>query len=60
MAVVCPVCGKEYKSPPAISRQDNRMEICPSCGTREALNAAGVGIETQEKIIKMIEQEQNS
>ena len=33
---VCPVCGREYSAPPAISRK-NRAEICPDCGQSEAL-----------------------
>ena len=36
----CPVCGKEYTAPPAISHKDNKTEICPLCGMREALDAA--------------------
>lgn len=35
----CPVCGKEYAAPPAISRKDNATPICPLCGMREALDA---------------------
>lgn len=34
---VCPVCGKTYTDYPAISRRDNKTEICPQCGTAEAL-----------------------
>ena len=34
---VCPVCGKEYDSYPAISRRDNVTEICPDCGLMEAI-----------------------
>ena len=35
----CPKCGCGYDDPPAISRDDNKTEICPSCGIREALEA---------------------
>ena len=35
----CPKCGKEFTEYPAISRDDNATEICPECGTREALLA---------------------
>ena len=35
---ICPICGEEYKEPPAISRLDNKTEICASCGIRQALN----------------------
>lgn len=34
---ICPVCGKEYVEHPAISRRDNKTEICPTCGIMEAL-----------------------
>ena len=33
----CPVCGRAYTDPPAISRRSESMEICPECGTREAI-----------------------
>ena len=34
---VCPVCGKEYSEHPAISRKDNKTEICSLCGRLEAV-----------------------
>lgn len=34
---ICPVCGRTYTDRPAISRRDNMTEICPECGTHEAL-----------------------
>lgn len=34
---VCPICNKAYNKHPAISRVDNRTEICPECGIKEAL-----------------------
>lgn len=33
----CPVCKKTYSTFPALSRRDNKTEICPDCGTEEAL-----------------------
>lgn len=36
-ARVCPVCGKTYTDYPALSRRDNKTEICPQCGINEAL-----------------------
>lgn len=36
---VCPVCGKVYDThvnPPALSRKDNKTEICSDCGVVEA------------------------
>lgn len=38
---ICPIFRKRYSSPTAISRKDNKTEICPDCGVREALEAAG-------------------
>ena len=35
---ICPICGEEYKEPPAVSRRDNVTEICSSCGIREAVS----------------------
>ena len=35
---ICPICGNEYTEHPAISRKDNITEICPTCGTKEALD----------------------
>lgn len=34
----CPNCGKPYIHP-ALSRLDNKTEICPDCGTAEALES---------------------
>lgn len=50
----CPICGKEYSDPPAISRVDNETEICPDCGTRQALEAAGVSKKDQDEILETI------
>lgn len=33
----CPKCKREYTAEPAISREDNKTEICPSCGLIESL-----------------------
>lgn len=35
----CPKCKLGYEGYPAISRVDNKTEICPTCGNREALTA---------------------
>lgn len=50
----CPHCGAVYRAYPAISRRDNRTEICPDCGIREALNGIGVPADEQEHILQMI------
>lgn len=36
---ICPLCGRAYIEPPALSRKDNETEICPECGMMEALAA---------------------
>lgn len=35
----CPICGRAYTEPPALSRRDNATDICPDCGMMEALAA---------------------
>lgn len=49
----CPICGKMFSDPPALSRKDNKTQICPDCGTFEALeayyNATGWSNEDLEK-----------
>lgn len=35
----CPICSKIYTDYPALSREDNKTEICPECGQQQALNA---------------------
>lgn len=37
---VCPVCGETYTDYPALSRRDNKTEICPQCGIVEAIAEA--------------------
>lgn len=37
MSNICPKCNKEYTSRPAISRDSRYREICPLCGTKEAI-----------------------
>ena len=39
--MICPICGKEFFRPPAISRRDS-SSICSRCGTREALEDLGM------------------
>ena len=33
----CPRCKKDTAEFPAISRRDNKTEICPDCGVAEAM-----------------------
>ena len=48
----CPVCGKCYNEHPAISRKDNRTEICPQCGIREALSACDMSHDKAKEILE--------
>ena len=47
----CPKCGRTYHDHPAISRVDNRTEICPDCGIHEAMEDAGLGPWTRREIM---------
>jgi len=51
---ICPLCGNEYKSVPAISRMDNKTLICPDCGTRQALAGMGISKDETEQILEII------
>lgn len=37
MGGTCPRCKKVYTEYPALSRLDNKTDICSKCGTEEAL-----------------------
>jgi len=50
----CPMCGKTYTEHPALSRKDDKTEICPDCGIKESLDSIGVCKEEQEKILETI------
>jgi len=51
---VCSKCGNTYYGASALSRVDNESQICPDCGTREALESIGVDAAEQNKIIEKI------
>ena len=34
----CSICGKDLPAFPALSRKDNKTEICSRCGLMEALS----------------------
>lgn len=36
---ICPRCGKEFTEHPALSRVDNKTEICAFCGIFEAIES---------------------
>ena len=50
----CPLCGAQYGGYPALSRKYPNTQICPDCGTREALESIGIEPEEQEKILQTI------
>lgn len=35
----CPLCGKDYEGFPALSRYDDKTEVCPDCGLVEAFGS---------------------
>lgn len=50
---MCPRCGRPYSDYPAISRYDNKTEICPDCGVEEAMiNYTGGTLEAPNKFEK--------
>ena len=50
----CPKCKKEIEGVPAISRYDNKTQICADCGTREALEIIGESSAVIENVIDKI------
>ena len=51
--MICPICGREFFRPPAVSRRDG-SSICSRCGTREALEGLGMDEEKIEGILTAI------
>ena len=51
---ICPLCGKTYYEPPALSRTDNKTLICSDCSVKEALSSLGIDEEEQNKILDTI------
>lgn len=51
----CPNCGQNYIGHPAISRKDNKTEICPKCGRAEALKQAGFSENFINKVENLVE-----
>lgn len=45
----CPKCGNTYEERPALSRRDNKTEICPTCGMLEALDDFKKAKESEER-----------
>lgn len=51
---ICPKCGQNYHGVPALSMVQGLGQICPDCGTREALESIGVDADEQERILESI------
>ncbi|CCY17258.1 uncharacterized protein BN782_01074 [Eubacterium sp. CAG:786] len=51
---LCHLCGAQYGGYPALSRKFPNTQICPDCGTREALESIGVSTTEQDKILGII------
>ena len=47
----CRICKRRYEGYSALSRTDNRTEICPICGVKEALILANVNEDVQTSIL---------
>lgn len=52
--MICPICGREFFRPPAVSRRDSAVLICSRDGTREALEDLGMDEERTEAILTAI------
>ena len=50
----CPKCKKVYTGRPPLSRADNKTNICPDCGTLEALEAVGASEEAKREVMDAI------
>ncbi|MBR4314318.1 MAG: DUF4314 domain-containing protein [Lachnospiraceae bacterium] len=55
----CPICKKEYKERPALSRVDNKQEICSECGTRQALELVGKTTKEINEVVELIKKATN-
>lgn len=49
MLRTCPLCGAQYGGVPALSRKYPSTQICPDCGTREALENIGFPLTSRRK-----------
>ena len=49
---ICPYCGKPYNKPSALSRKDNKTDICPDCGALEAMESIGISQKEREAILQ--------
>ena len=51
---ICPVCGGPLTAHPALSRKDNKTEVCPDCGIRQALSDFGMDESKQAEILALV------
>ena len=51
----CPICGRQYSAPPAMSRADG-SDICPVCGSMESL--AGFPEDVRTEVVRKIEKQE--
>lgn len=49
----CPTCNKTYTERPALSRADNKTQICPTCGMLEAIRSIPKGAIPAEQIAEL-------
>ena len=49
----CPKCSSEYSEPPALSRADNKTEICPKCGMMEAVGSIPAGAVDRQQLAEL-------
>ena len=45
----CLKCGKYYAGYPALSREDDKTEICSECGVKEAMDSLILFLKCHEK-----------
>ena len=55
----CPICKKEYKGRPALSRVDNKQEICSECGTRQSLELVGKTTKEINEVVELVKKATN-
>jgi len=53
----CPLCGSYYMGMGALSRRDNKTDICPQCGMNEAIEDMRKHKEVNKKSVDAIKNE---
>lgn len=49
---ICPICKQSYTEEPALSRKDNKTEICSDCGMNEAMGALATHWKVEDEMDK--------